>query len=170
MLKPKLTVITEGKSSEEILRSILRIIAPNAESVFYTRDGFSSVLSTASSLVGQPDSKILMVVDADSSELNKKKEREDFVRLFVGKDTNDFKLIVLSPEIEILFFGDKASLQEALNKEISPEVWALAQANPKKALQVLSGNTSQLLNNNAMIRSILNMPAVKDLSNFAQSA
>ena len=93
-----------------------------------------------------------MLIDSDTTEQSEVEEKKDFINNYLNSNRfKNLKVILAVPEIESLFFLDKKSLENLLQREISDEVWQLGKNSPKNTLKVLSNKTDE-----DFIKSILN--------------
>lgn len=95
--------------------------------------------------------------------------------MLVGNDSARFKLVLLQPEIESLFFSDKNALENALGQQIPEMVWEIARTAPKSTLSALIGkghnlDFTSLLSSNMLLAAMRNHPKIKEIQEFAQVA
>ncbi|MBK9452917.1 MAG: hypothetical protein IPN95_26555 [Bacteroidetes bacterium] len=136
------------------------------------RTGIVSAVIATDTILSTSDDVVILVADADD---DKSKSNEAYVRMLVGKDRERFKLILLQPEIESLFFSDKNALEAALGQKIPDMVWEIGMSAPKSTLSALLGrgkkaDFSKLLSSIPLLSAMRNHPKIKEIQEFAQVA
>jgi hypothetical protein len=170
-------IITEGEGDARILEAALGALTQGSQVPVHFRSsyGFNSAVTTAGTLRHFPDVLTLLVLDSDTLDERRRQEREEFARHFLGEDNEHFRLVMMTPEIESLFFTDKTSLESALNMSISEDAWRFGQFAPSQALMALSNQPkadciNQLLSHTHLRKSLGDHPEIQKLRQFAQSA
>jgi hypothetical protein len=131
-------VVTEGSSDVQLLKSVLN--AKGVKDVEYIEGGGkSSVASMAQSLLIKRHKPVAVVMDADMLDKRRVNEQEkiyfDLLRSFASGVA--FKVLLLVPEIETVFFDDRELLQRELKLENSSIVASEAEDRPRETLDRL---------------------------------
>src|SRR5579863_1035296 len=98
-------VITEGESDATFVKSLIG--SGKADKTHYIPAGsWSSADSLARSYLTDPQTKVVVIVDADSSDPNLIEERKRFLQRSLGQiaDKARWRVIVVAPEVERLLF------------------------------------------------------------------
>lgn len=171
-----INIVTEGKSDAELLGRLLPSINGHLFH-FEPAGGKNAAITVASTLLHTVHETVLMVIDADKERDNVEVE---FIRELVGKDSFQFKLVLMIPEVEILFFTDRVALSHALEMEIDETIWEIGLSAPKAALDALLKNLEkltgkkrtalQLLNSEPLLNAMRNHPKIKEIKEFALAA
>ncbi len=174
-MKNKTYIITEGEFDSALLSQILPDITEQPQSVsVIAASGYSSALAIARSVLLQTGQPALLLIDADTNDPSRIKEKRDFIEEYVRINGLSCKVILAVPELEILFFDNKGALENALQKTISDEFWQLAQSAPRRALEELAGDrqkaANRLLNNPQFRDQIEQTPIINEIRSFLQAA
>lgn len=153
-------IITEGEFD---LNLLMRVIPSEltSEVKFISAGGYSSALSLAKTLLGKTEnmnSNIFLVVDADTNETTKIKDKTNFINHYIGYRDHNFKLLLIVPEIEAVLFESKNLFKKVLNREISDLEIELGKVNPRETLKKLN------IHNRSTILEYLAKDDIKDIS------
>lgn len=132
----KTYIVTEGKSDVRLLKSVLHSQGVlNVE--YIAAGGKSSVISMAQSLLVKRHQPVVVVMDADIVEKRRADEQSkiyfDLLRNFASGTA--FRVMLLVPELEAVFFEDPDILRNELNLEMSLISPFEAEDRPKETLQ-----------------------------------
>lgn len=164
-------ILTEGKKDERLLQRLLDIQGGDGVEIIAC-SGKGSATSAARTMMSTRSERIILVLDMDAPGKGTSMEN---LRLLVGQDSDQFKLIMLEPEIEVLFFVDRNALAQALGNPISDVVWEIGMSAPKSTLTALLGkgpqhDPSTLLASPSLLAAMRNHPKIKEIREFAQVA
>jgi len=131
-------VVTDGASDVQLLKSVLN--AKGVKDVEYIQGGGkSSIASMAQSLLIMRHKPVAVVMDADMLDKRRVNEQEkiyfDLLRSFASGVA--FKVLLLVPEIEAVFFDDLELLQRELRLDKSTIVSSEAEDKPRETLERL---------------------------------
>ncbi len=166
-------IITEGAFDCKLLTMVLPM-----DLLINTRirnaGGYSSALSLARTFLEEDFEKekfVFLVVDADTTDQLKIKEKQAFINNYIGNFEN-FSLTVFEPQIEVLLFESKALIEKVSNRSISNYDVSLGKYNPSEAfkhleiqlnpdiLKELNEDDKSLMRNNHQLISL--MQALKE--------
>ncbi len=164
-------IITEGVVDAEVLKALLPF-SGGARTYFEVAGGINRAMTIASTILNARRENVLLVIDNDG---NRENTETEFIREIVGRDSARFRLILMVPEIETLFFSDRNALGEALGSEIEDMIWEIGMSAPKSTLEVLlkkSGkqNKVELLASPSLLAAMRNHPKIKEIREFAEVA
>ena len=126
-------VVTEGDTDVAVLKRVLpEGIVASAEFV-PAGGGMDSARSLARSLLASRQRPVALVVDADTSDQLEVQERVDFLDYYLrqGAGATRFGVFAAVPEIEVLFFEDRAFVERIAQEHFSERAWELAKRHPK---------------------------------------
>lgn len=134
-----LYVLIEGHTGYQLVSKVLEDEADINRIKIYEEDNYSSALSGANTLlIKKPDAKVVMIVGAESSQDGAIRERRSFVhsylKRFIFRD-NQFKLILLAPEIETVFFDSKELTEHIVGREVHDLEVEVGRLSPVKTLK-----------------------------------
>ncbi len=139
-------IITEGQFDLKLLSQII----PNQfiiNTKFFSAGGYSSALSLAKSLLEKSETKkakIFLILDADTIDEIKYKEKTNFINQYIGSASN-FKLILFKPEIETVLFESKNLISRVAKREISDLELDFGKSNPRDVLRLIGIKDKDLL-------------------------
>lgn len=169
-------IITEGKLDAELIKAILPGLTENPEKIaILAAPGYSAALSIAESVLIQTQRPVLLVIDADTIDELRIREKKTFIQQYVRINGMTCQVAFAVPSLEILFFADKSVLENALEKTIPDDVWTLARLSPKQALELLTGKPTemvirQLLANDKVRQKMGQTPLANEINVFIQAA
>lgn len=127
--------IVEGESDKVILEKLLPCKWFKQDTRVIVAGGYSAALSAIQTLFTLTHRSIYFFFDTDTKSSDESKEKEQFVRNYLKPlFNNELFLYPMTPEIEILFFNDKALLEKMVSKPVSDELWQQGKEHPKKTL------------------------------------
>ena len=164
----KTILMTESAFDQKVYESILGKSEDTGILIDFRRSKTSSI-SAARTILSTTEHLLLLVVDADQDTDN------SLVRTLVGQDSDRFKLILIDPEIEALFFTEKSALEAALNQEIPEMIWDIGKTAPKSTLDVLlkqskGKDKESLLASEVLLTAMRQHPKIQEILEFAQMA
>jgi hypothetical protein len=164
-------ILTEGNKDKALLQSLLAFQGKDGVEIIAC-SGKGSATSSARTMMSTRSERIILVLDMDAPGKGTSMEN---LRLLVGPDTDRFRLIMLEPEIEVLFFVDRGALTKALGNPIPDVVWEIGMSAPKSTLSALLGkgpqhDPSTLLASASLLEAMRNHPKIKEIQEFAQVA
>lgn len=151
-------LFTEGNFDADLVQKILPDEI-NAKIKIVSAEGYSNLLSKARSLlIHKPESKIILVLDADVSSDEEVNEKISFIQTYLSvvAAADRFEVFLQVPEIESIFLEDKDLAEEivrtyALNPDfkgtdfkLSDLEFEFAKEKPKKSLERLLGGERNL--------------------------
>ncbi len=168
-------IVTEGKFDRALLEKVLPPkIRENAQIV--DGRGDMSALSLARSYCLKGDYQVLLVIDSDTLDEGKIREKRNFAEHYFKMVTSPskFKVVMLVPELEALFFADKKFIEDYFKRSISDLEFDLFKRDPGYALKSLSGGEpfASLRDNllgkidDNMIQKINREPAVREIVDY----
>ena len=125
-----------------------------------------SARSLARSLLASRQRPVALVVDADTSDQLEVQERVDFLDYYLrqGAGATRFGVFAAVPEIEVLFFEDRAFVERIAQEHFSERAWELAKRHPKDCLTGgptiealladLPGETLHKIQQHALVRDL----------------
>lgn len=167
-------IVTEGQLDSALISQLLPDLTDKPESVkVITGQGYSSALALAQSVLFQTGQPALLLVDADTNDLRRVKEKQEFIEEYIKVGTaSKFKVLLAVPTLEAIFFEDKTrdALESVIGKSISDEVWELAKLSPKQALSIITGRPdtsfAQLLTNETLRQRVEDTSLIKEIRHF----
>lgn len=172
-------IIAEGVFDVELLT----ILLPEdllLRSRLINAGGYSSALSLAKTFLErdiQNDSLVSLVVDSDTTDEIKIKEKENFIRNYIG-GFNNFNLFIISPEMEAILFESEELIERVAEKSVSNYELTLGKFNPREALKQLSikdqlkflpeiseNDKNKILNNSQITNLINTLKEIKKIQN-----
>lgn len=164
-------VITEDAFDADLLGTILPSV-DGGRLYFEVAGGINHAITVASTILNARRENVILVVDNDG---NRENTETEFIRELVGRDSARFRLILMIPEIETLFFSDRTALEQALGEKIEDMVWEIGRTAPKSTLDVLlkksgKGTKLELLSSTRLLQAMRNHPKIKEIQEFAQMA
>lgn len=174
-MEQKTYIITEGEFDSALLKQILPDITTHNQAVgVIAARGYSSALAIARSVLLQTGQPALLLIDADTNDLSRIKEKQSFIEDYVRINGLSCKVILAVPELEILFFDNKGALEDVLQKEISEDYWNLALLSPRKALEELTGDSreaaNRLLSDRRFKDQVERTPIINEIKSFLLAA
>lgn len=169
-------IITEGKFDAEFIKWILPDLTERPETIdILAAPGYSSALSIAESVLVQTHRPVLLVIDADTTDELRIREKRTFIEQYVRVNGMTCQVAFAVPMLEVLFFADKGALESALGKRIADDVWTLAKLSPKTGIELLTGKSRelarrQLLDNDQLRQKIEQAPLINEIRDFIQVA
>lgn len=172
----KACVVTEGQTDIDILKSLLPAELTK-EIEFVVGGGWSGAQSLAVSILAKRRIPVALVIDADANDEQVIHEKLDFSRWSLKQAAVQipFEVFLAVPQIEAVFFQDRAFLQEVTNREFSDLEWRLMKMQPKELFAGASLEKSQLLKrilgglNKDSIKVLQTHPLIKSLISFLSS-
>ncbi|MDQ2730889.1 MAG: hypothetical protein M3Y56_04455, partial [Armatimonadota bacterium] len=133
------TVVTEGLHDVALLQAILNISSEDPKIKFVAAGGWSSADSLARSYLVSGGTKVVLVVDADSSDTNQVEARRNFLKGSLGEIASPtmWTVVVIAPEIEALLFQDRKVIEAIAGRPVSDTEFVTGSFEPKRVLQQL---------------------------------
>lgn len=133
-------IITKGEWDKKLLDRILPA-SLTGETKIIAAGGKYSAESLAPSLLAVKQTPVGLVVDADTTEGTAVWELEDFLKESLNQVAAGvaFEVFLAVPEIEILFFQNKAIVEKLSEKKLTDMEWQLGQLSPKAFLKTSMG-------------------------------
>ena len=148
-------IVTEGKYDKKLLEKVLPDYI-TSKTIIDNGAGFSSALSLASSYYIRGDNKILVIIDSDTNDKEKLREKKDSSEKFLDRfsDSSKIKLVLSVPELEVLFFTDKGFIEKYFNAHLSDTEYELYKRDPKYAFEKLSNGKRFIDVRNELLENI----------------
>jgi 5S rRNA maturation endonuclease (ribonuclease M5) len=168
-------IITEGKQDAEILKKVLPVEILDKIKIL---SGGNSALSLARTVLVTKQVPTVLLVDADSNNENKIIEKQNDLTDSLNSVSigTEFKVYLMTPEIEVLFLENPSFLEDisSENRKFTPFEIELAKSNPKKFLrEIVSQTDSNNLFQNLFskldaetVEAMKNHKTIKDLTEF----
>lgn len=172
----KAYIVTEGATDTAYIQKLLPAFVQQPDDIqLVTGTGYSSALSIAQSVPAKTDKPALLVLDADTNNPLRVKEKQEFVEQYIHiTNLTQVSVLLAVPSIEIIFFSDKLALEAALGKTISDDVWELAKFSPAQALNLLTGNEKRqfinLLGNQLLRNQVEKTPLMQAIKQFVTAS
>jgi len=135
----KVYVVTEGKTEAAWLRWLLapELMDENVEC--HARDGQSSAVSMACTILGVHLEPVILVVDSDTTDPGKVADVDQVIRAILGRVAPEsmWRLYVAVPVIESWILSDTRLLKELFGVAPSSREKSRLQQNPKAAMAKL---------------------------------
>ncbi|MCX6378733.1 MAG: hypothetical protein NT023_04545 [Armatimonadetes bacterium] len=166
-------VVTEGETDARILRPLLKLPSDDNSVKVTVAGGWSSAESLSRSILMNGKKDVVLVVDADASDDERFKERVNFHKeRMEGVDTRTSKwlVVVVKPEIEVLFFRDRDTLEAFVGRIVTDEEYFRGQYEPRRILKALLGEKSladfETRLTPQILESLRNQPEIQMVVNF----
>jgi hypothetical protein len=132
----KVHVITEGRSDEVLLRSLLRPDGDDQTVSVSSAGAKSAAQSLATSILVVRRQPVVLVVDADTTKDEIVQEQRDFLAASLGQFARShmWKVCMAVPEIEAVLFYDAAVISRLFQTELSETQQMQARFEPKQVL------------------------------------
>jgi hypothetical protein len=142
-------VVTEGQFDSELIKSLLKARKLKHARVF-TASGSSSAQALARSLVGVKQLPVALILDADEHDPSRVEERRRYLENMLGTTAprTEWELILLVPEMEMVFFQIPGMLEVLGLPNPTPVERERAKHQPKKVLDELISKASKRRPNN----------------------
>ncbi len=139
-------VVTEGETDLLILQALLEISHRNRPVEFMAAGGWSGADSLARSILVRGESDVALVVDADSTDLDRIEARRQFLQMSLGSvaSHSEWRVFVMVPETEGLLFIDQHVLENLIGHNVIGNILDRGRLKPKKMLQELTGRELSL--------------------------
>lgn len=169
-------IITEGSFDKKVLEKILpyNILKTN---MLVEGMGYSSAVSLAKSIFLNGNAKILLVLDADTTDEQQIKEKENYIKNTFNLISSDseYKLLYVVPEIESLFFVDKDFIEKTFKIQMNETEFELSKLNPKSSLKKMTkeADYTQTINfwlntlPSDIIKKMQEIPVVDEMIRYA---
>ncbi|MEM7102528.1 MAG: hypothetical protein AAF502_05285 [Bacteroidota bacterium] len=131
-------IVTENPQDANLIRKLLPAAALEKVKI-KAGSGYSSLLSMAVALLAGKDNNVVIVADADSMKKTEYNNRYYFIKNYLRRAApeNQFKIFLLRPELESIFFENKEVLEQMTGRKFTDLEIELAKANPKENLYKL---------------------------------
>ena len=161
----KTYIVTEGISDRLLLE---KLVSNNDNIEFMDCSSYSSAISTATSILGKHQHRVVLVVDADSSSEEAIKERYDFIDYMLGSKSihkDEYKIALFAPQLESIFFEDKDMAEQIIGHALSTEEYITGKFKPK---EILKNQLSKIGNNltDSIIEKLRELPKIKEINSF----
>lgn len=139
-------LVVEGETDEVILKRVLPEELTEDVQCFVSGDK-GSASSAAASIVIAKRKPVAVVVDADTDEPQMISERDRFLRFYIGRVAAGvrFDVFIAVPQIEIVFFEDRALAERLAGRALTDPEWELARVRPHRAMERLLHDRGQSL-------------------------
>jgi hypothetical protein len=139
-------LITEGESDTALMKALVG--SGHTDCTRYiAAGGRSSADALARSYLTDPTTKVVVVVDADTSDPNLVEERKRFLQRSLGQiaESTRWHVLVIAPEIERLLFDNRTILEDLLQHTVSEADFIEGKYKPKSVLQKIAGMSKMQL-------------------------
>jgi hypothetical protein len=171
-------IITEEAFDKALLEKILpSTLLTNVE--ILSSGGYSAALSKASSILSYWHEPVILMVNAQSNNMEAIRAKRSFIYEILSATASDalFKIVLVEPEFEVLFFQDIDILKKLTNGKVSELEFNSGRFNPKNTLMSLFGfkKSSQALKvidriDGQMITEMQQTPIIQELMSHIMAA
>jgi hypothetical protein len=136
-------IVTKCPKDAAILKKILP--EPMLQSVqFVNGKSEYGAESMARKLLSSKRSPVVLVMDAKTNDAALIEERSSDLGFLMRQAAAGvpFKMAIAIPEIEVVFFQDRAILEEMIQQKLTDLEWQLVQHHPKELLDTLPGGVT----------------------------
>jgi hypothetical protein len=139
-------VVTEGTFDSEILKRLLPE-AVVAHTVFTAGSGRYGAHALASTILAVKRRPLALVVDADTEDESLIREQEEFSRELLSQAAAGIPFTVLTavPQMEAVFFQDKAVLEQLADQKLEDREWTIAKHHPKQSITAVLGRQPRVV-------------------------
>jgi len=134
-------IITENGFDKKIIEKILpKNILSHTKLI--ESGGYSSAVSLARSVFLNGDAKVLLLLDAGTTDEDEIEKKEDFIINYFNLISSDseYKILYFIPGIEELFFIDKNFIEKTFMIQINEFEFEILKNDPKSSLKKISKN------------------------------
>ena len=134
-------LITEDELDAKLMEALLSSKSlKNVKCI--SAGGWSSADSLARSYLTDRDTRVAIIVDADSLDENTAEERKRFLKRSLGQiaESDRWRVVVIKPEVEALLFEDQEIIKGLIGTRPSANDFTRGSFEPKEALKGLLGN------------------------------
>jgi hypothetical protein len=130
--------------------------------------------SMARKLLSSKRSPVVLVMDAKTNDAALIEERSNDLGFLMRQAAGGvpFKMAIAIPEIEVVFFHDRALLEMMIQKPLTDLEWQLAQHHPKGLLETLPTSVAGFVEtaldsmSESMIQTLRQHPLIQDIISF----
>ena len=169
----KTFIITEGESDKLLLTALLRL---PQEATIVSAGGRSSADALARSYLVNGDNNVAFVLDADTLDHHQLEERRQFYHQSLKQVAlrSKWRVVMMVPEIEVLFFRKPSVLESLVGRTITEEEIIQGRFNPKQTLTRLFSNQGiiriyKTVLANPAVEQLREQPEIKELQQFLGS-
>ena len=133
-------IVTEEAFDKLLLEKVLpSAILANVE--ILSSGGYSAALSKASSILSYWHEPIILIANAQSNNNEAIRAKRSFIYEVLSATASDslFKIVLVEPEFDVLFFQDIDVLRKLTHGKISELEFNAGKFNPKNTLMALFG-------------------------------
>lgn len=133
-------IITEEAFDKQLLEKVLPS-AILAKVEILSSGGYSAALSKASSILSYWHEPIILIANAQSNNNEAIRAKRSFIYEILSATASDslFKIVLVEPEFDVLFFQDMDILKKLTQGAISELDFNAGKFNPKSTLMTLFG-------------------------------
>lgn len=134
-------LVVEGPADIRVLTSLLPKHVLEGVRLMDGRGKYGAE-SLARSLAATKDVPVVLLIDADTSdEALIAQKRQDLTYLIHQVSAGaPFEVLQAIPEIETIFFADRALLEQLIERKLTDLEWQLGQRQPRELLQAVAGD------------------------------
>ena len=169
----KTFIITEGESDRLLLARLLWL--PYGMTIV-SAGGRSSADALARSYLVNGDNNVAFVLDADTLDHNQVEERRQFYHQSLKQVAlrSKWRVVMMVPEIEALFFRKPSVLESLVGRTITEEEVIQGRFNPKQTFARLFGGLGiiriyKTVLTNPAIEQLREQPEIQELQQFLDS-
>lgn len=131
-------IIVESQFDARLLK---RVLKPEIvqRSMFIYAGGFHALTSVARTHLAMYPELVLVIGDADTTDVEQIEDRRELMRLLLSQagSADRFRIVLIEPEMEAVFFQDRSALEKWLGMAIDESDYVRAEFVPKKIFEKL---------------------------------
>ncbi|BAU13916.1 hypothetical protein LEP3755_44590 [Leptolyngbya sp. NIES-3755] len=166
-------LVTEQTSDAAILRSVLPESALESVQFVESKSDYDAE-SRAMSLLAEKRLPVVLVLNARTNDESTIQQRQAdlgyLLRSYAGPVP--FKLAIAVPELEVIFFQDRALIEDLLNRTFTDLEWQFAQRHPQELLETLPEGKAAFVErmlrllNEEQLQEIRQIPLIQGITEF----
>lgn len=163
-MKTNAYIVVEGVTDREIIKSVIDpALLKNVR--IEVAQGKLAAISTARTILKMKRIPTIIITDADSIDIDQIEEIKATYDIMLKQVSENvpYKLLLIKPEIESVFFYNKQHFKRIFQKNIDDNQFILGKYEPKK---ILSSTLQCSKKNMNIVRLIKDMDAMKELEKY----
>lgn len=165
-------LVTEQASDATILRSVLPESALESVQFVESKSDYDAE-SGAMSLLAEKRLPLVLVLNATNDESIIQQRQADLgylLRSYAGPVP--FKLAIAVPELEVIFFQNRALIENSLNQTFTDLEWQFVQRHPQELLETLPEGKAAFVErmlrvlNEEQLQEIRQIPLIQGITEF----
>ena len=158
-------------TEREFDKALFQTLVGTGDIKYIAAGGWSSADSLARSYLTDPQTRVVLVVDADTSDPNLVEDRKRFLRHSLGQIAQNtrWRVVVIAPETERLLFDNRSILEDLVQHKVTDTEFVEGQYSPNRVLQQLAGLSKMQLHERLAkinLDPIKKQPEIQDIRQF----